>query len=56
MVVDRITNRRSSCLWSKTARGPETAPVTPCRQRFRSPAVVVVAELPQTPEDDAQKR
>ena len=39
-MVDPRTNRRYSCLWSKTVRGPETAPDTPCRQPPRSRAAV----------------
>ena len=48
------TNRRRSCLQSKTFLGPEAAPNTNSRQcrRMRAAVVVVVVELPQTREDD----
>ena len=51
-MVDPRTNHPNSCLWSKTVRDHEIAFDTPCRQRFRSLAVVVVVELPQMPDDD----
>ena len=33
-MVDPRINRRYSWLWSKTVRGPETAPNTPIRKRL----------------------